>query len=273
MGQIFAMTSTDTVGVVIPTFNSANTIERALRSVSEQSVLPDEVVVVDNASTDGTVVTVEQFAQSTPHLNLSIIELQSNTGPGNARNVGWDKCKASLIAFLDSDDSWHSKKLEIQMKVVQSHPNHQLFGHRCTILDSDGSVPDSPMNDIGELHYFTLRDFLIRNRISTPTVIVRREIRHRFPNDQWFSEDFALWTNILADGSQAVVVNQTLTYLYKAAYGHSGLSARLREMHHGELRVLHSLKQSGAVSQSHYAFINLWMKLKYLRRLTRGANV
>ena len=273
MGQIAAMTGNETVGVVIPTFNSADTIERALRSVSEQSVLPDEVVVVDNASTDGTVIAVEQFAQSTPQLNLSLIELQSNTGPGNARNVGWDKCQTSLIAFLDSDDSWHPNKLEIQTRVVQSHPNHQLFGHRYTILDRDGSVPDSPMDDTGELRYFTLRDFLIRNRISTPTVIVRREVSHRFPTNQWFAEDFALWTNILADGSQAVVMGQTLTYLHKAAYGHSGLSARLREMHQGELRVLHSLKQSGAVTQSHYAFVNLWMRLKYLRRVTRGANV
>ncbi len=273
MGQIAAMTGTDTVGVVIPTFNSADTIERALRSVCKQSVLPDEVVVVDNASTDSTVVVVKQFAQSMPQLNLSLIELQSNTGPGNARNVGWDKCQTSLIAFLDSDDSWHPNKLEIQMKVVQSHPNHQLFGHRYTILDSESSVPESPMNDIGELHYFTLRDFLIRNRISTPTVLVRRETPHRFPTNQWFAEDFALWTNILADGSQAVVVDQTLTYLYKAAYGHSGLSARLREMHQGELQVLHSLKQSGVVTKSHYAFINLWVKLKYLRRLTRGTNV
>jgi len=82
MGQILAMTSTDTVGVVIPTFNSANTIERALQSVSEQSVLPNEVVVVDNASTDGTVVAVKRFAQTTPQLNLSLIELETNTGPG-----------------------------------------------------------------------------------------------------------------------------------------------------------------------------------------------
>ena len=111
MGQIAAMTGNETVGVVIPTFNSADTIERALRSVSEQSVLPDEVVVVDNASTDGTVVAVERFAQSTPQLNLSLIELQSNTGTGNARNVGWDKCQTSLIAFLDSDDSWHPNQL------------------------------------------------------------------------------------------------------------------------------------------------------------------
>jgi hypothetical protein len=159
------------------------------------------------------------------------------------------------------------------MKVFQSHPNHQLFGYRYIILHSDGPIPDSPANDIGELQHFTHRDFLIRNRISTPTVIVRRELSHRFPANQWFAEDFALWTNTLADGSQAVLVDQTLTYLHKAAYGHSGLSARLREMHQGELRVLRSLKQSGAVTQSNYAFINLWMRLKYLRRLTRGANV
>jgi hypothetical protein len=102
---------------------------------------------------------------------------------------------------------------------------------------------------------------------------VRRDIPHRFPDNQWFAEDFALWTSILAAGGQAVVTETVFTYLYKAAYGQSGLSAKLGEMHQGELRVLHSLKQSGAVTQSHYAFVNLWMRLKYLRRVTRGANV
>lgn len=273
MGQILAMTSYETVGVVIPTYNSVNTIERALKSVREQSVQPNEVIVVDNASTDNTVNAVKLFAQSTPKLNLSLIELDSNSGPGNARNVGWDKCQSSLVAFLDSDDSWHPNKLEIQLKVIRDHPNHLLFGHRYIVLDNENLVPNSPTRDTGEPHYFTLRHFLIRNRISTPTVIVRRETPHRFPANQWFAEDFALWTNILADGSQAVVVDQTLTYLYKAAYGQSGLSAKLGEMHQGELRVLQSLRQAGAITKSHYAIINGWMRLKYLRRLIRGANV
>ena len=130
MGQIPAMSSTDTVGVVIPTFNSESTIERALKSVNEQSVLPHEVIVVDNASTDGTVGAVKRFAQTTPQLNLSLIELETNTGPGNARNIGWNKCQTSLIAFLDSDDSWHPSKVEIQLQIIQRHPNHLLFGHR-----------------------------------------------------------------------------------------------------------------------------------------------
>lgn len=273
MGQILAMSSTDTVGVVIPTFNSESTIERALKSVSEQSVLPNEVVVVDNASTDGTVVAVKRFAQTTPQLNLSLIELETNTGPGNARNIGWNKCQTSLIAFLDSDDSWHPNKLEIQLQIIQRHPNHLLFGHRYVVIDSGETATVAPMNGSGELSYFTLHDFLIRNRISTPTAIVRRDIPHRFPDNQWFAEDFALWTSILAAGGQAVVTETVFTYLYKAAYGQSGLSAKLREMHQGELRVLHSLSQSGAISKLHFAGISAWMRLKYLRRLIRGASV
>lgn len=273
MGQIPAMSIADTVGVVIPTFNSANTIERALKSVGEQSVQPNEVIVVDNASTDNTVNAVKLFAQSTLQLNLSLIELDSNTGPGNARNIGWNRCRTSLIAFLDSDDSWHPRKLEIQLKVIQDHPNHLLFGHKYATINSEEMVTVSPISGSGKLHYFTLRDFLVRNRISTPTVIIRRETPHRFPTNQWFAEDFALWTNTLADGSQAVVVDQSLTYLYKAAYGQSGLSAKLGEMHQGELRVLQSLRQAGAITKSHYAIINGWMRLKYLRRLIRDANV
>ena len=93
MGQILAMTSTDTVGVVIPAFNSASTIERALRSVSEQSVLPNEVVVVDDGSTDDTVQLIERFIRSTPQVKIRLINLGSNSGPAIARI-------RSLISFV-----------------------------------------------------------------------------------------------------------------------------------------------------------------------------
>ena len=273
MGQILAMNSTDTVGVVIPAFNSASTIERALRSVSEQSVLPNEVVVVDDGSTDDTVQLIERFIRSTPQVKIRMINLGSNSGPAIARNTGWDACSTSLIAFLDSDDSWHPKKLELQLEVIRKHPEHVLFGHRYTVVNSENIKPDSPIGGTGELHYFTLRDFLIRNRLSTPTVIVRRSISQRFPLDHWGTEDFALWTSILARGNTAVVMDSVLTYLYKATYGQSGLSARLHEMHQGELRALRFLKQNHAIDRGSFILANLWMRLKYLRRLIRRAYV
>ncbi len=267
------MNTAESVGVVIPTYNSAGTIDRALRSVLNQSVLPNQLVVVDNASTDTTIGLVEQFAVSAPHLNLSLIKLEMNVGPGNARNTGWDACHTSLIAFLDSDDSWHPNKLEIQLKVIRQHPDHVLFGHRYTVVNNGVALAHRPQNSIGGLRYFTLRDFLIRNRVSTPTVIVRRTIPQRFPGDAWFAEDFALWTSILAEGKQAVVIDAALTYLYKTAYGQSGLSARMSEMHQGELRALRSLYLSKAVTQPEYVLANGWMRLKYLRRLVRRSHV
>ena len=267
------MNTVETVGVVIPTYNSAGTIERALKSVSEQSVLPNQVVVVDNASTDTTISLVEQFAVSAPDLHLSLIKLGMNAGPGNARNTGWDACHTSLIAFLDSDDSWHPNKLELQLKVIRQHPDHVLFGHKYAMLNSGETCAEISPDSTAGLRYYTLRNFLIRNRISTPTAVVRSNIPQRFPSGAWFAEDFALWTSILAEGKQAVVIDAALTYLYKAAYGQSGLSARMSEMHQGELRALRSLYLSKAVTQPEYIVANSWMRLKYLRRLIRRSHV
>jgi len=267
------MNTVETVGVVIPTYNSAGTIERALRSVLNQSVLPNQVVVVDNASTDTTINLVEQFAVSAPDLHLSLIKLGMNAGPGNARNAGWGACQTSLIAFLDSDDSWHPNKLELQLKVIRQHPDHVLFGHKYAILDSGETCAESSLDSTAGLRYYTLRDFLIRNRISTPTAVVRSNIPQRFPSDAWFAEDFALWTSILAEGKQAVVIDTALTYLHKAAYGQSGLSARMSDMHQGELRALRSLYLSKVVTQPGYILTNSWMRLKYLQRLVRRSRV
>jgi len=273
MGQADSLNTAESVGVVIPTYNSAGTIDRALRSVLNQSVSPDEVVVVDDGSSDTTLQLVEQFMKSVPQMNIRLVKLGTNLGPAIARNTGWDACHSSLIAFLDSDDSWHPNKLEIQLKVIQQHPDHVLFGHKYAVVNNGVTPTHRPQGNIGGLRYFTLRDFLIRNRVSTPTVIVRRTIPQRFPLDHWGTEDFALWTSILAEGKQAVVIDAALTYLYKAAYGQSGLSARMSEMHQGELRALRSLYLSEAVTQPEYILANGWMRLKYLRRLVRRSHV
>jgi hypothetical protein len=96
--------------------------------------------------------------------------------------------------------------------------------------------------------------------------MLRTKIPQRFPVDIWFAEDFSLWTRIVAQSEPALFTDAVLAYLYKPTFGSSGLSARLSEMHRGELDVLATLRKSKHIGIVTYVFAFLWMRVKYIRR-------
>lgn len=100
------------VSVIIPTYNSINTINETLQSVRNQTYRNYEIVVVDDGSTDDTVELLRTFDDI-------ILVTQTNQGVSAARNRGVKEAKGDLIAFLDSDDLWHPQKLEIQINQAE----------------------------------------------------------------------------------------------------------------------------------------------------------
>ena len=103
----------ETISVVIPTFNRAGFIERALLSVFNQYHKPSEVIVVDNGSTDET---VDIIKSDFPQVKLIF---EKKRGVSAARNTGIRIAKSKWIAFLDSDDEWHPDKLALQLKELE----------------------------------------------------------------------------------------------------------------------------------------------------------
>ena len=113
------------IAVVIPTFNRAHVISRALDSVLRQTYAADEIIVVDDGSNDGTVPLV---TQKYPDVNL--IQLNKNHGVSHARNCGINSAGSEWIALLDSDDEWQADKLAAQIKALKKEPE-------CKICHSD----------------------------------------------------------------------------------------------------------------------------------------
>ena len=103
--------STPAVSVIIPAYNRAATIERALASVVEQTFGDFEIIVVDDASTDDTVAVCHALGDS----RLRVVQRTINGGAAAARNSGIREARGDLIAFLDSDDSWLPEKLAKQV--------------------------------------------------------------------------------------------------------------------------------------------------------------
>ena len=106
--------SSSTVSIIIPTFNRAGIVSRAIDSALAQSYPQTEVIVVDDGSTDETLQILRNYSE-----NITIISRQ-NSGPAAARNFGVRASKGELVAFLDSDDAWHPDKISRQVKLLLS---------------------------------------------------------------------------------------------------------------------------------------------------------
>jgi glycosyltransferase involved in cell wall biosynthesis len=121
------------VSVVIPAYNCAATIRATLDSVLEQTVSPYEILVMDDGSTDATPSILESYK---PRITVF---RQLNGGPSQARNVLIDRCRGDLIAFLDSDDLWHPRYLEVQQSLFEKYPEAAATFTEHVVFDGCGN--------------------------------------------------------------------------------------------------------------------------------------
>ncbi len=104
------------ISVVIPAYNAAQTIDAAIESALAQTVAPDEILILDDGSTDDT------FRHLEAYQRRATILRQPNQGVAHARNVLCDRARGELVAFLDADDVWHPRYLETQQQLLENHP-------------------------------------------------------------------------------------------------------------------------------------------------------
>ncbi|MDM7324595.1 MAG: glycosyltransferase family 2 protein [Thermus sp.] len=252
------------VSVIIPCYQCSGTIRRALESVLSQTWLPGEViVVVDGDGGDGLDQALyqlrSQFLQK--GVRLEVLWFETNRGPGAARNWGWERAKEEYVAFLDADDTWHPRKLEEQLR-LHKKTAVAVSAHRYarnTSLEETGIGEES-------VHFLTARDLLLGNRISTPTVLLRRDIPFRF-REQGLAEDYYLWLKLVLSGTKIALIRKPLAFGYKAAWGEGGLSAKLWQMEKGELSVLLQLCQEGLYARAFFPLLAVWSLAKFVRRL------
>jgi glycosyltransferase involved in cell wall biosynthesis len=114
------------VSVIVPTYNCAATIRATLNSVLQQSRPPEEILVMDDGSTDDTIAILESYGTRIRTFR------QPNAGPSVARGALIEKAKGELIAFVDSDDIWHPEYLKTQNELLEKYPKAAaLFtGHK-----------------------------------------------------------------------------------------------------------------------------------------------
>ncbi len=253
------------VSVVVPCYRCSRTIARAVASVAAQSLKPAEVILVEDGSGDETAAALAGLVSAYEPSWIKLRILDHNIGAASARNAGWDLATQPLVAFLDSDDAWHPKKVEIQYEFMRMSPDVALTGHAHRLVkDQDETVWSLKS---GELEVIEKWPLLLSNRFVTPSVMVRNRPEYRFVADQRHMEDHMLWLQILFDGGKLVKLPHDLAAIYKASYGVSGLSAQLWSMEQAELRNYRRVRKFGYIAAHEYGLLAGYSLVKFVRRL------
>ena len=198
------------VSVIIPTYNNAPLVPRAIDSVLAQTFTDYEIIVVDDGSTDNTLAVLETYGDQI------ILVRQSNQERSVARNNGIHHATGKYIAFLDDDDWWHPEKLKKQVLLMESKtsiglvcaqayqvaPNGDIVGVRSVEMPTKKALPDK------------LPWFFLGFSIPTLTVLARREVILKaggFDPTIRYIEDWDLWMR-MSIYTEMVCIPEPLAY-------------------------------------------------------------
>ena len=129
------------ISVIITTHNRAQKVSRAIQSALAQTRQPDEIIIVDDGSTDATPKVLDTFRDRTT------VIVQQNMGFAEARNTGFSKSSGDYIAFLDDDDEWYPWKLEIQLQLMKALPEVQMICTEVEAVGEEGRFPQFLSNE------------------------------------------------------------------------------------------------------------------------------
>lgn len=223
------------VAVIIPYYEAHGTIERALESIFNQTVLPAQILIVDDGSSAFSKKCLKQICERYNHdlVPISLFFSEKNRGASTARNTGLRRANAEYVAFLDADDVWHPLKIQVQVSYMEANPDVRFSAH----IYSEFPVKEEELPE-PDVTVFTFKSFLLRNRCSTPTVMLKRPVNIRFKVGKRYSEDFHFWANLVASGLELHFLNVALAWGEKRAFGESGLSKHIYLMEIEKVKTL-----------------------------------
>lgn len=206
------MTTSPLVSIVITAWNRAHTVERAIDSALAQSLQDFEIVLVDDASSDNLAEVVAHKAWP----KLRFVQNKVNRGIGGAKNAGIEAARGRYIAFLDSDDLWLPRKLEVQLAALQARGGEVPLSFTAFYIEREtrGRVARVPRRFgswleaslLGEM--FALGSTLLADRVCFEKVGLLDESIRRMEDRDWILRYFDHWDDlVMVDEPLALVFN------------------------------------------------------------------
>lgn len=257
------------IAAIIPVRNRPEVLARAVRSIQAQTLAVDEIVIVDDASTDETLEVIREFAAKDGRVKL--IRQLERRGASAARNVGVRSTQAQWIAFLDSDDEWFPQKLERQLAQITAQPDSVASFTGCQAVSER---PEWEYTPPASISLFDLQKSNVLG--TTSTALVRRSTFIEvggFDEQLPSCQDWDLWIKLRMVGSFCTVP-ETLVRFYQN--GTDRISRNIDSVLNGHQVIFQRIKcnvkgfaQRRQVSASH----NLHMTQIFLWNIDRPARV
>ncbi len=241
------------IGVVIPTRNRCDLVRVALASVLAQRDVAVEVVVVDEASSDGTAAVLAAYGDE----RVRVIRNLRPMGPSAARNAGVAALTTEWVAFLDDDDVWAPELLSSHLEALAGRPAASWSVSGCVAFNASGNEVDRLVGhrSLSEAQLPHLGDLLRQHNVVPVTsgVMVRRELFLSvggFDASLSVAEDWDLWIR-LADQGAPALVDRGLVGYREPASGQANLSADTLAMAAGRIEVRRRHGRHGEIGGRH----------------------
>lgn len=193
----------NTVSIITPVYNAEKYVALSIESVLKQSYSNWELILIDDCSTDSSLDILELYAMENTRIKL--IKLEHNSGVSAARNKGVSAATGRFIAFLDADDIWLPRKLELQIEAMCKNNISLCFSSYYTI-DHNGKrnglrIPPKTT---------TYKKMLFTNHIGNLTAIYDTAFYGKVYFSNIHHEDYLYWLSILKDNTHAVSIKEPL---------------------------------------------------------------
>ncbi len=249
--------------VIIPSFNCAKYLTRAIESVLSQTCNANEIILIDDGSTDQTKALIEKHYQ-----NQIRYHYQNNQGVSAARNTGIKMAFSKWIAFLDSDDAWHPKKIATQAQQLQTN-SELLISHTNEVWYRHGEHFNQHKKH-QKKGGFIYEHCLPRCAISPSSVLIHRAVLNKvglFDETLPACEDYDLWLRIT---SQFEIGYIDKRYTIKYGGHEDQLSQRYWGMDRFRIQALDKILQSKTLNDQQIASTQLMLNKK-IAILKKGA--
>lgn len=254
------------VSAIIPCFNCEATIGRAIESIISQTLSPEELILVNDASEDGSLTVLKYYETLYPNW-IKVIDLRSNVGAASARNIGWKISSCPYIAFLDADDSWHPQKIEIQYSFMKKNVEADVVGHLVCRATNDNYNSLNINSNNFKIRKVNATSLLFKNYFSTPCVMVKSGLDFKFEEHKRHSEDLFLWQNLAFDGANLVRIEINLAFIHKSVFSDHGLNSQLWKMESGELMNLLTHFKNNKINFFTFVLCVIYSLTKFIVRL------
>jgi len=229
--------TTPTISVVMPVYNRADLLPRAINSILNQTYKDFELIIVDDASTDSSAIIAQQYAQKDGRIKL--LKNDKNKGIAYSRNKGMDKAKGKYIAIMDSDDQSLPFRLEKSLKVLEENPKYVALSGGTINIDEKISAQDIlNWNQYNIVKNNFAISFIFNNTFANAASIFKRDFAQqnniRYNESYVSAEDYDFWKQFVFKGGELLTIYEPFTFI---RYHYSNSDTYYDEMYKNSTKI------------------------------------